>query len=688
MRHAHAVAAALTLAVAAALTTAPVAAQPQPEVPRLAPVVVTPSRIEERVSETPASVTVIPGEAVRNAPQHTVDDILRQVPSFSLFRRSSSLATHPTAQGVSLRGIGPSGASRALVLQDGVPVNDPFGGWVQWGRFPLLGIQQIEVLRGGGSALWGSGALGGVIHVIPRRPTERSFTFEGSYGSFDTTRFDLLATEVLGPLSVSVEGAKFDTHGYDIVKASRRGRIDEPADSHNGVGTGRMELALSPDLTLFATGGYFGEQRGNGTPLQVNDTELGHLFTGGRLRTSDDSVWQLTVWAQREGFHSTFSTQAADRNSETLALTQRSPSTTAGGVLQWNRAFGGHGVLAGIDTHWVGGETDENVFVNGRFSRSRVAGGEQVFVGGFVQDAWKVTRWLELTGALRLDWWQAYQGERIEDSTPAGTPGRQDFRAVDYVIPSPKLAALVHATPWLDLFASVYQGFRVPTLNEQYRPFRVRNDVTVANQSLKPERLTGGEAGVSGRWGIFDARVTWFWNEVQDQIVNVTLGTNLPDCPAGTTCRQRRNVDLTRIRGFESEFEVRPFPRWRLTAGHVYLDAHVVDASSPALRGNRLAQVPDHVVTFGVHWEDPAWFLASLFVRRVGRQFEDDLNTLPMGAYTTVDVRIARQVARWAQVYFAVENLLDETFTVARTTEGVVSIGSPRFFHGGVRLAF
>jgi outer membrane receptor protein involved in Fe transport len=687
MRQAALTAVALAVTLASA---APAGAQQQPqEIPHLPPVVVTPSRIEERVSDTPASVTVIGGEAVRNAPQQTVDDILRHVPSFSLFRRSSSLVTHPTAQGVSLRGIGPSGASRALVLQDGVPINDPFGGWVQWARLPLLGIEQIEVMRGGGSALWGNGALGGVIHVIPRRPTERSFAFDASYGSFDTTRFDLLATEVVGPVRFSVEGMKFDTGGYTLVKESRRGAIDQPADLHSGVGTGRVELVLSPDLTLFATGGYFGEERNNGTPLQVNDTELMHLFTGGTLRTADGSTWRLTVWTQGETFKSTFSTQASDRNSETLALRQRSPSETAGGTLQWNKSFGDHGLLAGIDTHWVTGETNEEVFAaSGLRLRKRVAGGEQFFAGAFVQDAWKVTPWLELTGALRGDWWESYAGFHQESPPPADVPARQDFRTVDYLIPSPKLAALVHVTPATDLFASVYQGFRVPTLNEQYRPFRVRNDVTVANESLKPERLTGGEVGVSQRWGVVDARVTGFWNEVQDQVLNVTLSTNLPECPAGTTCRQRRNVDLTRIRGVETEIEVRPFPRWRFTAGHIYLDAHVVEASNATLEGNRLAQVPDHVVTLGVHWEDPAWFAASLLVRRVGRQFEDDLNTLPMGAFTTVDMRIARQLGRQAQLYFAVENLLDETYTIARTSEGVVSVGAPRMFHGGVRFAF
>src|SRR5947207_2799250 len=169
-----------------------------------------------------------------------------------------------------------------------------------------------------------------------------------------------------------------------VSRCAGSGRAARAARSHSGVGTGRVELVLSPDLTLFATGGYFGEERGNGTPLQVNDTALGHLFTGGTLRTADGSTWRMTVWSQAEGFHSTFSTQANDRNSETLALTQRSPSTTAGGIAQWNRAFGDHGLLAGFGTHWVTGETNENVFVNNRLARTRVAGGQQAFVGGLV----------------------------------------------------------------------------------------------------------------------------------------------------------------------------------------------------------------------------------------------------------------------------------------------------------------
>ncbi len=133
-------------------TASPAAAQAPDDPAQLEPVVVTVTRMEQKAGNAPASVTVLPRDDMHDSGTQTVDDLLRQVPGFSLFRRSSSPVTHPTTPGVSLRGIGPSGTSRALVLFDGVPANDAFGGWVYWGRVPMLGVEQIEVVRGSGSA--------------------------------------------------------------------------------------------------------------------------------------------------------------------------------------------------------------------------------------------------------------------------------------------------------------------------------------------------------------------------------------------------------------------------------------------------------------------------------------------------------------------------------------------------------
>ena len=143
-------------------------------------------------------------EDIKQSPALVADDVLRQIPTFSLFRRTSSLASHPTAQGVSLRGIGPSGVSRTLVLVDGVPINDPFGGWVYWSRMPLESAERIEVVDGSTSSLYGNYAMGGVINFITEPAgAEDTFEMKAQYGSRNTPKARLLWAATCGASSAS-----------------------------------------------------------------------------------------------------------------------------------------------------------------------------------------------------------------------------------------------------------------------------------------------------------------------------------------------------------------------------------------------------------------------------------------------------------------------------------------------------
>jgi outer membrane cobalamin receptor len=671
------------------VAVSPAAAQAPDDATRLEPVVVTVTRMEQKADEAPASVTVLTRDDIQHSASQTVDDLLRQVPGFSLFRRSSSLVTHPTTQGLSLRGIGPSGTSRALVLVDGVPANDSFGGWVYWGRIPMLGIEQIEIVRGGGSSAWGNYALGGVVQILTRRPTERALFFDASYGTRETMNFDLLLHDVEGPFRISLEGNYFSTGGYDVVKRSRRGSIDIEADSNHSTFNGRVDLLATPEASVFVSGSYFYEARNNGTPLQINHTESGSGAIGGRLGTPDEGEWRLVVFADSQQFRSTSSSQAVNRNSETLALDQRVPTTSAGGWLQWSHRFGAHLLSAGGDARWVQGETDERVYNAGVFLRTRDAGGQQFIGGVFLQDVYTPIPSLEIVGGLRGDYWYSYDATRHDIPPAAGVPREQTFNDIERIIPSGRVALLYHATPTTDLRASAYQSFRVPTLNEQYRVFRVRNDVTVANESLRPEQLTGGELGVQQRWGPLLGRITGYWNEVHNLVANVTLTSRLPDCPVGTTCRQRQNLDLARIRGFETELELRPARDWRFLVSYLFADARVVNTpQQPGLEGKRLAQVPEHGATATVRFSRPSWFDASVTARYVGPQYEDDLNTLPLGGYIVVDVAVSRAITKNVELYAAAENIFDRTYSTGRTTDGVISIGEPFMARGGLRLRF
>src|SRR5262249_1099801 len=144
-------------------------------------VTVTPARSEQRLGDIPASVNVLHSEEIKMSPAVVADDVLRAFPTFSLFRRSNTPPTTPTSQGVSLRGIGPSGVSRALVLLDDVPFNDPFGGWVYWTRVPLESADRIEVVEGASSSLYGNYAMGGVINIVTARPERLTLDLKPQY---------------------------------------------------------------------------------------------------------------------------------------------------------------------------------------------------------------------------------------------------------------------------------------------------------------------------------------------------------------------------------------------------------------------------------------------------------------------------------------------------------------------------
>ncbi len=208
-------------------------------------VTVTATRGQERVSDVPASVTVVGHDDIQQSPGVVADDVLRELPTFSLFRRTSSLAANPTAQGVSLRGIGPSGVSRTLVLLDGVPFNDPFGGWVYWSRVPLQSTKQIEVVDGTTSSLYGNYAMGGVINIVTNPPAPRTLDFSAQYGSLNSPMGNFAASDVWGKLAVAVDGNSYSTDGYPIVVADERGAVDNKAtdDFHNL----NVKLSVRPD---------------------------------------------------------------------------------------------------------------------------------------------------------------------------------------------------------------------------------------------------------------------------------------------------------------------------------------------------------------------------------------------------------------------------------------------------------
>ena len=154
-------------------------------------VVVTATRGDGRTTSAAAPVSILTSTDLALAPPIPLDDALKVVPGFSLFRRTTSRSANPTTQGAGLRGLSASGASRALVLADGEVLNDPFGGWVYWNRVPATAVDRVEVVRGGASDLYGADALVGVVQVVTRRQVTPTLRAEGAAATHDSGRLSL-----------------------------------------------------------------------------------------------------------------------------------------------------------------------------------------------------------------------------------------------------------------------------------------------------------------------------------------------------------------------------------------------------------------------------------------------------------------------------------------------------------------
>ena len=586
-------------------------------------VTVTASRGETRLGDTAARVVVIGTEELQATAAPTIDDALRQVPGFSLFRRSDSRVANPTAQGSSLRGVGASGASRTVVLLDGLPLNDPFGGWVYWSRVPRVAVERVEVLEGGASDLYGSAALGGVIQALGR-PDAPALAVEAYGGTERTGGVSTYAAGRHDAWSVRAAGEAFNTDGYILVAPDARGPVDTAAGSAHLTGRLTLERRLTPAATAFLRGGAFGESRTNGTPLQVNDTDWQELSAGADVSTAAAGAFSLRAWYSTQTYHQTFSAVSADRTTESLTRAQRVPAEAAGASLQWSRGLGSrHALLAGAEMKRVEGRSDETPYVAGRPLPLVSAGGIDRTVAVFATDRWAIGSRTLVTLGARLDAWSG---------------GARDVTEL-----SPRGSWLFRATPQLSLTAAGYGAFRAPTLNELYRSFRVGNTITQANRELVPERLWGGEAGLA--WSRPDDRLrlraVGFLSRIDDPIANVTLQST----PTLIT-RQRQNLGRNRSLGIELDAESRPAAHLWVRCGYAFTNATV--QSFPAnqnLQGNQVPQVPRHQLTFGGRFTSHILEL-SVQARVSSAQFEDDQNQLRLAGYFTLDAQVSRRVRR------------------------------------------
>lgn len=633
--------------------------------------------------------------AIPGKPGERLEYSLSAIPGLQQFRRSDARSANPTSQGITLRGLGGNASSRALLFLDDVPQADPFGGWVSWPGYDALNLASIRVRKGGGQASAGPGALAGVIELDSVQNRDAA-NLALTYGSRNSIDGKANYAGKLGGGSVTAAASYARGDGFIPIIASQRGAVDRNAAYEQAGISLRGVAPLNGSTELQANLRAFTDTRDRG--VDFSDNANGGVDASLRLvDRSGGWQWSATAYIQLREFSSEFGAIAADRSSVTQTLDQfATPSTGLGARFELRPPVGDKAELRlGGEWRRTSGETREFfTYVAAAPTRFRTAGGQTDSKGGFAEFSYRPNAALTLSAGGRLDRWRISDGFRREVNI--GGSVRSDDRFADR-----------SGTEWtgragfgwdfadgFTVRGAAYRGWRLPTLNELYRPFRVGADATAANEALHPETVRGFDAGLAYSGGTVDLAITLFRNRLDDAIANVTLGQGAGNFPgvgfvaAGGTYRQRQNLDAIVSKGLEADAQVDLSDRLALKLGYAFVDAEIRGSGvSAVLSGLRPAQVPRHFGNATLAY-DARNVAASATLRYIGRQFEDDANVRALDEVVTLDFDLGVGVGSGLRLHLRGENLFDARVEAAISGAGIIERATPRTLWLGASWKF
>lgn len=677
--------------VAVCLTTAAVPSPAAPPADAATPValdsvVVTATRADRLLSDLPQSVSVVSSAQIEAAPAVSLDDALRLTPSIDL-PIGASYQLHPTGSGISMRGLG---GLRALVLLDGVPLNDPFFGYVQWNRVPMESVERVEVVSGGGAPLWGNYAMGGVINIITKTPQQNGAIVDGAVGSWGTYRAYVGASAVASNgFKISVDYSRTHTDGYEQTPTAYLQAVSVPttftADNVNA----KADFTLAARLTADVKIDYHKNFEDLLTPVAVNTQRI-WTFSGDLREELEHGAITLSAFHDDSAFRVDTAGNTPGVPVGTAQFLQNrhyTPTNDTGGSLLWTGDFSGAGWLRSLtiggDYHGIKG-SDTNLIFNSHETllRTDIGRGQQEFLGAFAETSVRPFESLELLGSIRYEHYRNFDGY---DGSAGGVGAVPDEskNSVD-----PRLSVKETLSKNWAVRGAIYEAFRAPNLDELYRPFSSATGVQYANARLRPETLSGGEAGIDFNQPGFRAQVTAYTNTIDHVITSESLPVS--ELPAGFRFGSRNiNAGAARSRGVEAEATWIFGPAFSGTLGYDYADSTITDNPvDPASVGQQIAGIPRQRVTARVTYLAPFRLRVTPQVRWLSTSYGDNDHTLVVPSHTVVDLSAAYPVNRYVEFYVQCENLFDRSYISTNNGYQPPRLATPFTVLGGVHLTF
>lgn len=629
------------------------------------------------LSDTPATPAYdtrrIERETLATTASGRIEDALASLAGFQQFRRSDSRSANPSAQGATLRALGGNASSRALVLLDGVPMGDPFFGYIPFSAIVPERLAYVQVTRGGGSGPFGAGALAGTIDMVSADVASLGpVSGQVLVNDRGETEAGVALAAPLGAGFATVSGRWDRGHGFWTTPERQR----VPASARAAYDSYSLQLRavapLSDTVELQARALAYRDDR----TLRFVGADSSMEGQDASLRLVGRGDWQFDVLGYVQARN--FTNVVVSSTRFVPVLDQRNtPATGLGGKIELRPPVGPANVLrVGLDYRKASGELSETALsaFTGSITARRRAGGSNTDLGLYLENDLTVGN-LTLTAGVRADRFTIRDGFYVERDGGGAQTVSDRFANRSGWDTSVRGGALYRLGNGVRLRAAAYTGLRLPTLNELYRPFVVFPVTTQANAALDNERLVGYEAGIDfAPDGAVDLSLTAFDNRVKNAVANVTLDA---------VTRQRRNIDAVHARGLEAGAGL-SLGRFSLRGSLAYTDARMEQAGA-AFDGNRPQQVPHWAGSATATYRPATGWILSTTLRHVGAQYEDDLQTDLLPAATTVDAYLQVPLTARLALVMRGENLTDEA-VVTRNQAGSIDLGTPRTVWAGVKI--
>ena len=673
--------------IALAAASAASAAEPAP----LPDIIVTGTGLQQPLGSAAYDIVTIDRKTLNSTASGRIESALLAA-GITRFRRADATSAHPTSQGVTMRGLGGNAASRGLIMLDGVPLADPFGGQVPYSALDPSRLGLVRVVRGGGSGVYGPGALAGTIELESATPGQLMPGWASLfYGSRNSLDLDGGVAGRIGTTFATIGGSFQRSDGFVPTVKADRGPADKAAPYRQWSVSARTVTPIGAQTEAQLMVNAFGDKRTRGLIDTHNESK--GVDASVRLVGHGSWAWSAASWVQFRKLSSQFASVNAPRTVVTETLDQYGvPATGIGGRFELRPPLGKSIELRiGADGQHDDGKTKERYsFVAGNPTMGRVAGGNSTDVGGFIEASAKLTDALTVTASGRIDRWWISDGRLQTQPLAGGAVHRTNYPNRSGWRPTARAGVAWKPTGAVTLRGAAYLGWRLPTLNELYRPYRVGSDATVANAALKPERLRGFDLGVEFRpLSTLRLSATYFNNRLEDAIANVTITDPVfkaANCKGVSgRCIQRQNVDAIQSQGLELEAGAR-VGDVDLDLSYDLIDAHVrAHGSQAALDGLRPAQTPHDQLNGTIAWRPAHGPSASMTLHYVSRQFDDDQNQVKLRSAVTLDADVSVPVWNRLRAELRVENLTNKLVDVGYSNGTVLERATPRTVWLGLR---